>query len=73
MKFNIPILLLTYKKPTALKVLEAILKANPAKIYIASNHWKNEEEKPRIQQLRNQLQEMINQLGGGGGRSRIHH
>lgn len=65
MKFNIPILLLTYKKPTALKVLEAILKANPTKIYIASNHWKNEEEKPRIQTLRKQLQEMINQLGGG--------
>ncbi len=65
MKFDIPILLLTYKKPTALKVLKAILKVHPTKIYIASNHWKNEEEKPRIQQLRKQLQEIINELGGG--------
>lgn len=65
MQFDIPILLMTYKKITALKVLEAILKVNPKKIYIASNHWKNEQERPKIENLRKDMKTLINELGGG--------
>ncbi|AEM21639.1 putative nucleotide-diphospho-sugar transferase [Brachyspira intermedia PWS/A] len=44
--FDTPILLVIFKrKDTALKVLEAIRKIKPKKLYIAADGWRNEEEK----------------------------
>ncbi|MCE3040293.1 methyltransferase FkbM [Helicobacter anatolicus] len=57
--FNIPILLLTYKKDTALKVLEQIALIKPKKLYIASNHWKTPQESHTIKALRDKLASMI--------------
>ena len=69
--FDIPILLLTYKKTTALKVLEQIIKVTPRKVYIASNHWKNDAESQAIQDLRNQMQNMITSKGMGEGDCKV--
>ncbi|WP_233709924.1 MULTISPECIES: methyltransferase FkbM [unclassified Helicobacter] len=57
--FTIPILLLTYKKDTAIKVLEQIAVVKPKKLYIASNYWKNPQEAHIIQALRDKLTNMI--------------
>ncbi|RDU68651.1 methyltransferase FkbM [Helicobacter cholecystus] len=58
--FNIPILLTTYKRhDTTLKVLEVIKTIQASKLYISSNHWKNDNEKNIILSLREKIQNSI--------------
>lgn len=59
--FNIPCLIITYKRhDTTLKVLESVKKVKAKNIYISSNHWKNNEEREVILSLREKIKKYIN-------------
>lgn len=58
--FNIPVLVVTYKRhDTTFEVLKSLKEVQAKKIYISSNHWKNDEEKNTILSLREKIREFI--------------
>lgn len=59
--FHIPILVTVYKRhDTTFQVLEVLKSIQASKIYISSNHWKNNNEKEIILDLRKKIKDFIN-------------
>ena len=53
MAFDIPVLLIAWRRPdAALKVVEALRKVSPAVVFFASDGWRNEEEKGKVLKTR---------------------
>lgn len=58
--FNIPILVVTYKRhDTTFEVLKTLKIIQAKTIYISSNHWKNDEEKEIVLSLREKIKNFI--------------
>lgn len=58
--FNIPILVVTYKRhDTTFEVLKRLKTIQAKTIYISSNHWKNDEEKEIVLSLREKIKNFI--------------
>ncbi|WP_300222895.1 methyltransferase FkbM [uncultured Helicobacter sp.] len=60
MQFNTPILIVTYKRlDTTFEVLKTLKNIQAKKIYISSNHWKDDAEKATVLLLRERIKNYI--------------